>query len=55
MAKKLMRLGLFGGMLSFGVKGDSQTASKLVDSLKLVSNLPNVGKEIRARHLAQLR
>lgn len=42
-AKKLMRPGMFGGMVSFGIKGDAQTASKVVDSLKLVSNLPNVG------------
>ncbi|KAF8067799.1 Cys/Met metabolism PLP-dependent enzyme-domain-containing protein [Lyophyllum atratum] len=42
-AKKLMRPGVFGGMLSFGIKGEAQTASKFVDSLKLVSNLPNVG------------
>ncbi|RDB30437.1 Homocysteine synthase [Hypsizygus marmoreus] len=42
-AKRLLRPGLFGGMVSFGIKGDSKTASKLVDNLKLVSNLPNVG------------
>ncbi|KAH0581922.1 hypothetical protein H2248_011593 [Termitomyces sp. 'cryptogamus'] len=30
-------------MLSFGIKGDIQTASQFVDNLKLVSNLPNVG------------
>lgn len=33
----------FGGVLSFGVKGDAATGSKLVDSLKLASNLANVG------------
>lgn len=38
-----MRPGLFGGMLSFGIKGDALTASKVVDSLRLISNLPNVG------------
>ncbi|KAG6873900.1 hypothetical protein C0995_009679 [Termitomyces sp. Mi166 len=43
MAKKQMRPGYFGGMLSFGIKGDVQTASQFVDNLKLVSNLPNVG------------
>ncbi|KAG6880000.1 hypothetical protein C0992_008207 [Termitomyces sp. T32_za158] len=43
MAMKQMRPGHFGGMLSFGIKGDSQTASQFVDNLKLISNLPNVG------------
>lgn len=33
----------FGGVLSFGVKGSSEQASKFVDSLKLASNLANVG------------
>ncbi|KAE9399314.1 O-acetylhomoserine ami [Gymnopus androsaceus JB14] len=42
-AKKLLRSGVFGGILSFGVKGDAATASKFVDSLKLASNLANVG------------
>ncbi|KAL1705798.1 Cys/Met metabolism PLP-dependent enzyme-domain-containing protein [Schizophyllum commune] len=44
LAKKLLRVpGEYGGMLSFGVKGDAATGSKLVDSLKLASNLANVG------------
>lgn len=43
-AKKLLRSGVFGGILSFGVKGDAATASKFVDSLKLASNLANVGE-----------
>ncbi|KAG6884645.1 hypothetical protein C0993_009326 [Termitomyces sp. T159_Od127] len=43
-AKKQMRPGYFGGMLSFGIKGDIQIASRFVDNLKLVSNLPNVGQ-----------
>lgn len=30
-------------MLSIGVKGDSSAGSKVVDGLKLVSNLANVG------------
>ncbi|KAG6902714.1 hypothetical protein C0995_012378 [Termitomyces sp. Mi166 len=42
-AKKQFRSGLFGGMLSFGIKGDVQVASKFVDNLKLASHLPNVG------------
>jgi len=45
-ATKLFREGYFGGVLSFGAKGgdvDSAVGSKLVDSLKLASNLANVG------------
>ncbi|KAJ3863446.1 Cys/Met metabolism PLP-dependent enzyme-domain-containing protein [Lentinula novae-zelandiae] len=42
-AKKLLRRGYFGGVLSFGVKGDAINASRFVDSLKLASNLANVG------------
>ena len=33
----------FGGMLNFGVKGGKETASKFIDTLKLVSHLANVG------------
>lgn len=46
LAKKLLRPGVFGGILSFGLKGgdtDAAKGSKLVDSLKLASNLANVG------------
>jgi hypothetical protein len=43
LAKKYLRPGYFGGMLSFGIKGDAVAGSKLVDSLKLASNLANVG------------
>jgi O-acetylhomoserine (thiol)-lyase len=32
-----------GGVLSFEVKGDKEAGSKVVDSLKLVSHLANVG------------
>lgn len=42
LAKKYLKHG-FGGVLSFGVKGTEQQASKFVDSLKLASNLANVG------------
>ncbi|KAJ3865235.1 Cys/Met metabolism PLP-dependent enzyme-domain-containing protein [Lentinula novae-zelandiae] len=42
-AKKLLRPGVFGGILSFGLDGDAATGSKFVDSLKLASNLANVG------------
>ncbi|KAL1405707.1 Homocysteine/cysteine synthase [Vanrija albida] len=41
-AKKYLKRG-FGGVLSFGVKGDSESGSKVVDSFKLISNLANVG------------
>jgi O-acetylhomoserine/O-acetylserine sulfhydrylase len=43
LANKLLRPNAFGGVLSFGVKGDAKLASKVVDSLKLASNLANVG------------
>ncbi|OJT07246.1 O-acetylhomoserine (thiol)-lyase [Trametes pubescens] len=33
----------FGGMLTFGVRGDAQVGSEVVDKLKLASNLANVG------------
>jgi O-acetylhomoserine/O-acetylserine sulfhydrylase len=42
-AKKLLRPGLFGGVLSFGIRGNAEQASKVVDNLKLASNLANVG------------
>ncbi|KAJ7656205.1 O-acetylhomoserine ami [Mycena rosella] len=38
-----LRAGAFGGVLNFGVKGDSAQASKVVDLLKLASNLANLG------------
>jgi O-acetylhomoserine/O-acetylserine sulfhydrylase len=42
LAKKYLRNG-FGAVLSFAVKGSKQNATKLVDNLKLVSHLANVG------------
>lgn len=42
LAKKYLTRG-FGGVLSFKLKGDKVTASKFVDSLKLISHLANVG------------
>lgn len=42
-AKRLLRPNTFGGVLSFGVKGDANTGSAVVDKLKLASNLANVG------------
>ncbi|KAL4886359.1 OAH sulfhydrylase [Aspergillus karnatakaensis] len=41
-AKKYLKRG-FGGVLSFGVKGDATVGSKVVDNFKLISNLANVG------------
>jgi O-acetylhomoserine/O-acetylserine sulfhydrylase len=46
LALKTLREGAFCGVLSFGVKGGENAAavgSKVVDSLKLASNLANVG------------
>ena len=43
LAKKLLRPNTFGGVLSFGVKGDAKTGSLVVDKLKLASHLANVG------------
>jgi O-acetylhomoserine/O-acetylserine sulfhydrylase len=42
MAKKYLRNG-FGAVLSFGVKGGATAAAHLVDNLKLISHLANVG------------
>lgn len=44
LAKKYLRKGYHGGVLSFGVKSeDAAVGSKVVDSLRLASNLANVG------------
>jgi O-acetylhomoserine/O-acetylserine sulfhydrylase len=42
LAKKYLRNG-FGAVLSFAVKGTKENTTKLVDQLKLVSHLANVG------------
>jgi OAH/OAS sulfhydrylase len=42
LAKKYLRNG-FGAVLSFTVKGTKENTSQLIDSLKLVSHLANVG------------
>lgn len=42
-AKRLCRPNIYGGVLSFGVKGDAKIGSKIVDNLRLASNLANVG------------
>ncbi|KAL4870179.1 OAH sulfhydrylase [Aspergillus spectabilis] len=41
-AKKYLKRG-FGGVLSFGVKGEATVGSQVVDNFKLISNLANVG------------
>ncbi len=42
LAKKYLRNG-FGGVLTFNIKGGREQAVKLVDSVKLISHLANVG------------
>jgi O-acetylhomoserine (thiol)-lyase len=42
LAQKYLPRG-YSGILNFGVKGDKENASKLIDSLKLASHLANVG------------
>ena len=42
LGKTYLRNG-FGGILNFGIKGGKESASKFIDSLKLVSHLANVG------------
>ncbi|EPS96326.1 hypothetical protein FOMPIDRAFT_1053367 [Fomitopsis schrenkii] len=42
-AQRILRPGLYGGMLNFGVKGDAKAGSAVVDGLRLASNLANVG------------
>jgi O-acetylhomoserine/O-acetylserine sulfhydrylase len=43
LALELLKPNAFGGVLSFGVKGSAETAKTVIDSLKLASNLANVG------------
>ena len=42
-AKKFLRKGLFGSMLSFGIKGGIEAGKAFVDNVKLSSLLANVG------------
>ncbi len=42
-AKKYLRNGLFGSMLSFGVKGGIEAGKKFINNVKLSSLLANVG------------
>lgn len=46
LAQKLLRKDVYGGVLSFGVKGDAKVGSAVVDRLKLASNLANVGSSL---------
>jgi O-acetylhomoserine/O-acetylserine sulfhydrylase-like pyridoxal-dependent enzyme len=39
LAQSLLRKDAYGGVLSFGVKGDDKTARKVIDGLKLASNV----------------
>ncbi|KAF7967626.1 hypothetical protein HWV62_33645 [Athelia sp. TMB] len=43
MANQLFRPNAYGGVLSFGIKGDAKQASKFCDNLRLASHLANVG------------
>ncbi|KAJ7243923.1 O-acetylhomoserine ami [Mycena haematopus] len=43
LALVMLKINAYGGVLSFGVKGGAPTAMKVIDSLKLASNLANVG------------
>ena len=43
LAKRFLRANAYGGVLSFGIKGDVKKATKVVDSLRLASHLANVG------------
>ncbi|KAI5477388.1 Homocysteine synthase [Pseudohyphozyma bogoriensis] len=42
-AKKYLRAGQFGGVLSFGIRGQAALGSEVVDNLRLHSQLANVG------------
>ena len=42
LAKKYLTNG-YGGILNFGIKGSKESASKFIDSLKLISHLANMG------------
>ncbi len=42
-AKKYLRSGLFGSILSFGIKGGIEAGKKFIDNVKLASLLANVG------------
>ena len=46
LAKRLLRENCYGGMLTFGVKGDVKRVGRVVDNLKLASNMVNFGEWI---------
>lgn len=43
LAKKYFKKGLYGAIIGFGVKGGLEAGRKLIDSVKLFSNLANIG------------
>ncbi len=43
LAKKYFKRGFYGAIIGFGVKGGYEAGIKLIDNLKLFSNLANVG------------
>ncbi len=43
LAKKYFKKGLYGAIIGFGVKGGLNAGRKLIDSVKLFSNLANIG------------
>lgn len=43
LAKKYLKNGGFGGVLSFFVKGDVEQTARIIDNLSLISHLANVG------------
>ncbi|HEY5995946.1 MAG TPA: aminotransferase class V-fold PLP-dependent enzyme, partial [Candidatus Deferrimicrobiaceae bacterium] len=43
MAKKYFKNGHFGALMGFGIKGGLEAGKKFIDSVKLLSNLANIG------------
>jgi len=43
LAQKYFKRGLYGAIIGFGVKGGLEAGKKLIDSVKLFSNLANIG------------
>ena len=43
LAKKTFRVDHYGGMVSFGIKGDAEAGKRVTDALVLSSNLAHVG------------
>jgi O-acetylhomoserine (thiol)-lyase len=42
-ARKYLRQGLYGGIVTFGIKGGLTEGKRLINALKLTSHLANVG------------